>query len=83
MKAHRAFRDFGRGSIPKVIRKARRIEHDIDVLKAKIDAGATRAITQFFFDIDVFLRFMDQVRARGHHHPDLAGHHAGDELQAA
>ena len=39
--------------------------HDIDVLKAKIDAGATRAITQFFFDVDGFLRFMEQVRAAG------------------
>lgn len=41
------------------------IEHDIDVLKAKIDAGATRAITQFFFDVEAFLRFMDKVRAAG------------------
>ncbi|WP_333588154.1 methylenetetrahydrofolate reductase [NAD(P)H] [Phenylobacterium sp.] len=41
------------------------LDHDIDVLKAKIDAGATRAITQFFFDIDAFLRFMDKVRAAG------------------
>lgn len=39
--------------------------HDIDVLKAKIDAGATRAITQFFFDVDGFLRFADQVRKAG------------------
>ncbi len=41
------------------------IDHDIDVLKAKVDAGATRAITQFFFDTDVFLRFMDKVRKAG------------------
>ena len=41
------------------------LDHDIDVLKAKIDAGATRAITQFFYDIDAFLRFMDKVRAAG------------------
>jgi methylenetetrahydrofolate reductase (NADPH) len=39
--------------------------HDIDVLKAKVDAGATRAISQFFFDIDAFLRFRDRVRAAG------------------
>ena len=58
------------------------LEHDIDVLKAKIDAGATRAISQFFFDIEAFLRFIDQVRARGDHHPDRAGHHAGHQLQA-
>jgi methylenetetrahydrofolate reductase (NADPH) len=41
------------------------IDHDIDVLKAKIDAGATRAVSQFFFDIDAFLRFRDRVRAAG------------------
>jgi len=41
------------------------IERDIDVLKAKIDAGATRAITQFFYDIDSFLRFMEKVRKAG------------------
>jgi methylenetetrahydrofolate reductase (NADPH) len=38
---------------------------DIDVLKAKVDAGATRAITQFFLDMDQFFRFMDQVRKAG------------------
>jgi methylenetetrahydrofolate reductase (NADPH) len=41
------------------------IDHDIDVLKAKVDAGATRAISQFFFDIDAFLRFRDRIRAAG------------------
>lgn len=41
------------------------IDHDIDVLKAKIDAGATRALSQFFFDIDAFLRFRDRIRAAG------------------
>jgi methylenetetrahydrofolate reductase (NADPH) len=41
------------------------LDHDIAVLKAKVDAGATRAITQFFFDIDGFLRFMDRVRGAG------------------
>ncbi|WP_304164936.1 methylenetetrahydrofolate reductase [NAD(P)H] [Phenylobacterium aquaticum] len=41
------------------------VDRDIDVLKAKIDAGATRAITQFFYDIDSFLRFMEKVRKAG------------------
>ena len=41
------------------------IDHDIEVLKAKIDAGATRAVSQFFFDIDAFLRFRDRIRAAG------------------
>jgi len=40
-------------------------DHDIDVLKAKVDAGATRALSQFFFDIDAFLRFRDRIRAAG------------------
>ena len=38
---------------------------DIDLLKAKIDAGATRAITQFFFENDHFYRYLDKVRAAG------------------
>jgi methylenetetrahydrofolate reductase (NADPH) len=38
---------------------------DIDMLKRKVDAGATRAITQFFFDNDVFLRYLDRVRDAG------------------
>lgn len=49
------------------------LTHDIDVLKAKIDAGATRAISQFFFDIDAYSRFIDQVRAAGITIPILPG----------
>ncbi|WP_341989576.1 methylenetetrahydrofolate reductase [NAD(P)H] [Azorhizobium sp. AG788] len=41
------------------------IDADIDVLARKVDAGATRAISQFFFDNDVYFRYMDKVRARG------------------
>jgi methylenetetrahydrofolate reductase (NADPH) len=39
--------------------------HDIENLKRKVDAGATRAITQFFFDIGHFRRFRDAVAAAG------------------
>jgi methylenetetrahydrofolate reductase (NADPH) len=49
------------------------LEHDIDVLKAKVDAGATMAISQFFFDIDAFLRFYDRVLAAGISIPILPG----------
>jgi methylenetetrahydrofolate reductase (NADPH) len=38
---------------------------DIENLKRKVDAGASRAITQFFFDSDVFLRYRDRCRAAG------------------
>lgn len=39
------------------------LQDDIDLLKAKIDAGATRAITQFAFDTDAHLRFRDALAA--------------------
>jgi len=38
-------------------------EHDLDNLKRKIDAGATRAITQYFFDTETYLRFLDRCAA--------------------
>jgi methylenetetrahydrofolate reductase (NADPH) len=48
-------------------------DQDIDALKAKIDAGATRAITQFFFENDCYLRYLDKVRARGIDIPIVPG----------
>jgi methylenetetrahydrofolate reductase (NADPH) len=50
---------------PETHPEARSDNHDLDNLKAKLDAGASRAITQFFFDVDVFLRFRDRAAAAG------------------
>jgi methylenetetrahydrofolate reductase (NADPH) len=41
------------------------VEADLDMLAAKVDAGAARAITQFFFENDLYFRYLDRVRARG------------------
>lgn len=49
------------------------IDADIDMLKAKVDAGADRAITQFFFDPGVYLRYRDRVAARGIDVPIVPG----------
>ena len=45
--------------------ESRDFDADIDMLQAKVDAGASRAITQVFFDNDLYLRYLDRVRARG------------------
>jgi len=49
------------------------VEADIDMLKAKVDAGASRAITQFFFENDLYFRYLDRVRARGIDIPIVPG----------
>lgn len=46
---------------------------DIDMLKRKIDAGATRGITQFFYDNAVYYRYLDRVRADGVSIPIVPG----------
>jgi len=65
----RALRDLGDFDIsvaayPETHPEAPSADADLDNLKRKIDAGATRAITQFFFDTDAFLRFRDRCAAR-------------------
>jgi methylenetetrahydrofolate reductase (NADPH) len=49
------------------------VDADIDMLKAKVDAGASRAITQFFFENDLYFRYLDRVRARGIDVPVVPG----------
>ncbi len=55
--------DISVGAYPEVHPEAASALADLDNLKRKIDAGANRAITQFFFDVDVFLRFRDLCAA--------------------
>ncbi len=47
--------------------------HDLDNLKRKLDAGATRAITQYFFDTGTYLRFLDRCLAAGITAPIVPG----------
>ncbi len=58
---------------PEVHPLAASAEADLDNLRRKLDAGADRAITQFFFDTDAFLRFRDTVAAAGIVHPIVPG----------
>ena len=46
---------------------------DLDALRRKLDAGATRAITQYFFDTDVYLRFLERCHAAGIKAPVVPG----------
>ena len=58
---------------PEVHPEAPGADFDLDVLKRKFDAGANRAITQFFFDPMAFLRFRDRCAAAGIGAPIVPG----------
>ena len=57
--------DISVAAYPEVHPEATSPIFDLDNLKRKLDAGATRAITQFFFDTDIFLRFRDLAATAG------------------
>jgi len=61
------------GCYPEKHPESASFDYDIDLLKAKIDNGATRAITQFFFDPDVYFRYLDRVRNAGIDIPIVPG----------
>lgn len=63
--SRRRIADISVAAYPDVHPKAASAEADIDVLKAKCDAGATRAITQFFLDNGAFHRFRDRLAGQG------------------
>ncbi|ADM08540.1 5,10-methylenetetrahydrofolate reductase [Parvularcula bermudensis HTCC2503] len=61
------------GCYPETHPESANREADIDWLKQKVDAGATRAITQFFFDNNVYERYVDDVRRAGIDIPIVPG----------
>lgn len=61
------------GAYPEVHPEADSVAANVDWLKRKIDAGATRAITQFFFEADTFFRFRDACADAGIDAPILPG----------
>ncbi len=65
--------DISVAAYPEVHPQASSAEQDLQHLKAKLDAGADRAITQFFFDTDAFLRFRDRALAVGIDKPIVPG----------
>ncbi len=61
------------GCYPEKHPESESFDHDLDLLKRKIDNGATRAITQFFFDPDIFFEYRDRATAAGIEVPIVPG----------
>jgi len=64
LKAEADF-DISVAAYPEVHPEAKSAQADLISLKKKIDAGANRAITQFFFDVESYLRFRDRCVSTG------------------
>jgi methylenetetrahydrofolate reductase (NADPH) len=65
--------DISVGCYPEVHPDAASLRAEVDNLKRKFDAGASRAITQFFFYPDVYFKFVDTARAAGITQPIVPG----------
>lgn len=65
--------DISVAAYPEVHPEAVSAEADLDNLKRKLDAGASRAISQFFFSTDAYFRFLDKALAAGITAPILPG----------
>jgi methylenetetrahydrofolate reductase (NADPH) len=65
--------DISVAAYPETHPQAKDAQADLDHLKRKVDAGATRAITQFFFDNDCFKRFQDRAARAGINVPIVPG----------
>ena len=65
--------DISVAAYPEVHPQALDAEQDLQHLKAKFDAGANQAITQFFYDVEAYLRFRDRAVAIGINKPIIPG----------
>jgi methylenetetrahydrofolate reductase (NADPH) len=65
--------DISVAAYPEVHPLATSAKQDLEVLKQKLDAGANRAITQYFFDTDSYLRFRDKASQIGIDKPIVPG----------
>src|SRR5215204_4490194 len=63
----------GAACFPEVHIASPSLEHDLKVLKQKVDAGVTFVITQLFFDNDLYFEFVDKARAAGVDIPIIPG----------
>jgi methylenetetrahydrofolate reductase (NADPH) len=72
LKAKRPF-EISVGAYPEKHPDAQSLDADIEALRLKCEAGADRAITQFFFENDVYYRFLDQCEKAGITTPVVPG----------